>query len=163
MLDIRDAVYGADLVLAPSCSPQCVAALKSAYPTARIVVVELEDWDFKVNLPGPVKRVLNAGADAYLLADSLDQLAQQLRPRPKDSDHQDAEVYELVQSSTDDEILASIQDILERRETEAASATGNQRAPAPGRPPVTPAASSARPRKGTAGGGNSPPQGGRFL
>jgi hypothetical protein len=55
LLDIRQAVLGADLVLAPSCSPQCVAALKGAYPTARIVVVELEDWDFNVSLPWPVK------------------------------------------------------------------------------------------------------------
>ena len=122
LLDISQAVLGADLVLAPSCSPQCVAALKRAYPTARIVVVELEDWDFNVSLPGPVKRVLNAGADAYLLADSIEQLAQQLQPRPNRSADQDAKTNELVQPSVDDAIMASIRDVLERRATEPASA-----------------------------------------
>jgi DNA-binding NarL/FixJ family response regulator len=121
ILDIRDAVYGADLVLAPSCSPQCVAALRSAYPSARIVVVELEDWDFEVNLPGPVKRVLKAGADAYLLADSIEQLAQQLRPRserPADeaSKLSEARLNELAQSSVDTVIFASLRDVLERRQ-----------------------------------------------
>jgi hypothetical protein len=109
-------------VLAPSCSPQCVAALKRAYPTARIVVVELEDWDFNVSLPGPVKRVLNAGADAYLLADSIEQLAQQLQPRLNCSADQDAKPNELVRPSVDDAIMTSIRDVLERRETEPAPA-----------------------------------------
>jgi hypothetical protein len=121
LLDIRDAVFEADLVLAPSCSPQCVAALKGAYPTARLVVVELDDWDFKVRLPGPVKRVLNAGADAYLLADSIEQLAQQLQVRPNASPDQGAKPNELVQPSVDDVILAGIRDVLERRGVEPAS------------------------------------------
>jgi hypothetical protein len=137
ILDIRDAVYGADLVLAPSCSPQCIGALRSAYPTARIVVVELDDWDFKVSLPGPVKRVLKAGADAYLLADSIEQLAQQLRPRPEHSADQAAELNEarlneLAQSSVDTVIFASLRDVLERRKDSWGSATrANDRFPPP--------------------------------
>jgi hypothetical protein len=137
ILDIRDAVYGADLVLAPSCSPQCITALRSAYPTARIVVVELEDWDFKVNLPGPVKRVLNAGADAYLLADSIEQLAQQLRPRPGQSADEAAELNEarlteLAQSSVDTVIFASLRDVIGRRQgTSASTTTADDRLPPP--------------------------------
>jgi hypothetical protein len=137
ILDIRDAVYGADLVLAPSCSPQCVAALRSAYPAARIVVVELEDWDFKVNLPGPVKRALNAGADAYLLADSIEQLAQQLRPRsdqPADqaAELNEARLNELAQSSVDMVIFASLRDVLERRQHWSGPARGaDDRSPPP--------------------------------
>lgn len=137
ILDIRDAVFGADLVLAPSCSPQCVAALRSAYPTARIVVVELEDWDFKVSLPGPVKRALKAGADAYLLADSIEQLADQLTPRPDYAADQavelsEARLNELAQSSVDTVIFASLRDVLERREDRSGPVTGpNDRFPPP--------------------------------
>lgn len=85
VVDIRTTVERADLVLAPSCSPQTLAGLKDAYPDARVVVVEIEDWEFGVDLSGPVKRLLDAGADGYLTADSVDDLADQLSPsRPRD-------------------------------------------------------------------------------
>jgi hypothetical protein len=124
ILDIRDAVFGADLVLAPSCSPQCVAALKGAYPTARIVVVELEDWELNVNIPGPVKRILNAGADAYLLADSIEELAQQLGRQASPPANEDDKLNELSQSSVDDSILASVRDVIGRREGKSAWVAG---------------------------------------
>ena len=34
--------------------------------------MELDDWDFEISLPGPVKRILRSGADAYVLADSME-------------------------------------------------------------------------------------------
>ena len=80
VVDIRDAVEVADVVLTPACSPQTVAALKEAYPSAELVVVELEDWDRDIDLSGPVIRLRRAGADAYLAADSLEDLARQLQP-----------------------------------------------------------------------------------
>lgn len=113
--DIRDDVLTADLVITPSCSPQAVAALKRAYPVARLVVVELEDGEFDVRLPGPVKRLRNAGADAYLTADSLDDLAAQLRsarPAPPAADHAPDE---LPEASVDAAILTNVTELLHRR------------------------------------------------
>ncbi len=134
ILDIRDAVSAADMVLAPSCSPQCVSALKGAYPTARIVVVELDDWDFKVSLPGPVKRALNVGADAYLLADSIEELAQQLRRRHPHPFTEETAVNELLQPSVDDVILANIEAVLAQREKGSAPPAATKVAPRDGPP-----------------------------
>lgn len=78
--DIRTADDGADVVLSPSCSPGAIVLLRRQFPGARVCVVELEDLLFKVKLTGPVTRVLDAGADAYLIASSTADLAEQLRP-----------------------------------------------------------------------------------
>jgi hypothetical protein len=78
LVDIREPVAHADVLLVPSCSPQTVTKLKEAYPSARLIVVELEDWDEHIELGGPVTRLRKAGADAYVTADSLEDLAHQL-------------------------------------------------------------------------------------
>ena len=70
-----------DAVIAPVCSPQMIGRLKAMFPEARIIVVELEDWEFGVDAGGPVTRLRNAGADAYLAAGSLQSLADQLTSR----------------------------------------------------------------------------------
>ena len=115
--DIRDDVFDADLVLAPSCSPQVIGILKRAYPTARLVVVELEDWELDVRLGGPVKRLLNAGADAYLTADSIKDLADQLLRPANDLSHSKTSSLpkQLGKTSVDDQIMASVADLLRRR------------------------------------------------
>lgn len=74
VLDIRDDVDRADLVLAPSCSPQAIAALNRAFPDAELIVVELDDWELGVRLGGPVRRALDAGASAYHVARSTREL-----------------------------------------------------------------------------------------
>ena len=106
VVDIRDAVDVVDLVLAPSCSPQTIAALKDAYPSARVVVVEIEDWQFDIDLPGPVKRLLAAGADGYLTVDSLDELATHLGAAPEPAD--DASVRSLPSPSVDEVIMSAL-------------------------------------------------------
>jgi hypothetical protein len=113
--DIRDVVFEASLVLAPACSPQAIAKLKAAFPTARLVVVELEDWDFGISLPSPVKRLLNAGADAYVLADSIDDLAEQLLPTATRVEEKTQRVVELAQPSVDDMILTNLEAQLRAR------------------------------------------------
>jgi len=113
--DIRDDVLAADLVITPPCSPQAVAALKRAYPTARLVVAELEDEEFDVHLPGPVKRLRNAGADAYLTADSLDDLAAQLRSAQPAPPPEDRAPDELPESSVDAVIITNVNELLHRR------------------------------------------------
>lgn len=78
LVDVRDVVDGAAAVLAPSCSPQTLEALQRAYPSAKVVVVELLDDEHGIELGGPVTRSLNAGAEGYLTASSLADLARQL-------------------------------------------------------------------------------------
>lgn len=112
--DIRDDVLTADLVLAPSCSPQAVAALKRAFPTAHLVVVELKDLEWDVDLPGPIQRLLAAGADGYVAAGSIAELAEQLRLRatlPTVNDQPalvEANIFNAL-------ILASVEDLSRRR------------------------------------------------
>ena len=78
VIDVRDPERAADVVLSPSASPQLVGMLQRTYPGARIVVVELDDAEFDIDVAGPVRRLLRGGADAYLVADSLADLAAQL-------------------------------------------------------------------------------------
>lgn len=109
VLDVREPCEHPDLVLAPACSPQLIAALGHMYNGAQVVVVELDDWEFDIDLPGPVKRILQAGADAYVLADSLDDLAHKIATRA-DGDHHEiaqATARELSASATIDDLIAA--------------------------------------------------------
>jgi hypothetical protein len=95
-------------VLTPSCSPQLIGALKRKYNGARVVIVELDDWDLDIELRGPVKRLLRAGADAYVLADSLEELANKIgsgRAQPTESELSTA--GELTAGTTVDELIAA--------------------------------------------------------
>lgn len=83
LVDIRVPVEGAAVVLSPPCSPQTIARLKSAHPGARLIVVELEDDEMDIDLAGPVTRSRRAGADGYLAASSIDDLAWQLTTRDR--------------------------------------------------------------------------------
>ena len=113
VVDIRQPVERADVVIAPSCSPQSVAALQRAYEGARVVIVELDDWEFDITLSGPVKRVLRAGAASYLLADSIDELAAKLKggastaAEDQGDDIGSAEVHELPSGASVDDIIAA--------------------------------------------------------
>lgn len=109
VIDIRDPFDRVDLVLTPSCSPQLIGALKRKYDGARVMIVELDDWEFDIALPGPVKRLLKSGADGYLLADSIDELAQKIAPRHGQAALGAAleDVHELPQASTVDDVIAA--------------------------------------------------------
>ncbi len=119
VVDIRRTVVEADLVLAPSCSPRTIAALKRAFPTALIVVAELEDDELGVDLPGPVKRLFRAGIDGYITADSLADLAEQLAPGSagNDPDTANATVHELGEQTVDGVVMRSLTEQLRLRET----------------------------------------------
>jgi hypothetical protein len=132
LVDIREPVASADIVLVPSASPQTISALKDAYPTARLIVVELEDWELDIDLGGPVTRLRNAGADAYLTADSLEDLAHQLtstepsEPRP----FIEASVAPVLAAATvDDIVLARLSELMERRRAEIAVANSTDAGP----------------------------------
>ena len=119
LVDIREPVATADVLLVPSCSPQTVTKLKEAYPSARLIVVELEDWDRDIEFGGPVTRLRQAGADAYVTADSLEDLAHQLtatestEPRPLLDPAPLA--HELEGATIDDLILERLEELRRQR------------------------------------------------
>ena len=73
--DIRDAGNTADVVLVPPVSGQLVGRLRNEFPGAKILVTELSDEEFALDLPGPVSRLMQSGVDGYFVAPNLDQLA----------------------------------------------------------------------------------------
>ncbi|WP_049569961.1 response regulator transcription factor [Nonomuraea sp. SBT364] len=78
VLDMHAAPATADVLLIPPGSPQLIGALRSMFPQARVVVTEIEDHELGVQYHGPVRRLLDAGADAYLPPATLPHLARQL-------------------------------------------------------------------------------------
>ncbi|MFF3665859.1 hypothetical protein [Microtetraspora malaysiensis] len=78
VLDMHAAPATTDVLLVPPGSPQLIAALRSMFPKARVVVTEIEDHELGVQYHGPVRRLLDAGADAYLPPATLPLLARQL-------------------------------------------------------------------------------------
>ncbi|WP_206067282.1 hypothetical protein [Nonomuraea composti] len=78
VLDMHAAPTTADVLLVPPGSPQLIGALRAMFPKARVVITEIEDHELGVQYHGPVRRLLDAGADAYLPPASLPRLARQL-------------------------------------------------------------------------------------
>ncbi|WP_326769277.1 hypothetical protein OG978_36235 [Streptomyces sp. NBC_01591] len=91
VLDMHAAPVSADVLLVPPVSPQLIGSLRSAFPRARVVVAEIEDDELGVSYQGPVRRLLDAGAEAYLPPATVPHLAKQLnqtltrRSHPLDS------------------------------------------------------------------------------
>ncbi|QFZ20943.1 hypothetical protein [Saccharothrix syringae] len=78
VLDLHAAPSTADVLLVPPSSPQLIGGLRSMFPNARVVVTEVEDNGLGVSHPGPVRRLLDAGADSYLASTTIPRLAEQL-------------------------------------------------------------------------------------
>lgn len=78
VLDMHAAPVTTDVLLVPPGSPQLIGALRSKFPKARVIVTEIEDPELGVQYHGPVRRLLDAGADAYLPPATLPLLARQL-------------------------------------------------------------------------------------
>lgn len=78
VLDMHAAPATTDVLLVPPVTPQLIARLRSEFPKARVIVTEIEDHELGVQYHGPVRRLLDAGADAYLPPASLPLLARQL-------------------------------------------------------------------------------------
>lgn len=66
VLDLLQAPPTADVLLTHPVSPQLLGALRGQFPNARIIVTEIDDPELGVSQPGPVSRLLDAGACAYL-------------------------------------------------------------------------------------------------
>ncbi|MFE9748854.1 hypothetical protein ACFYOT_28445 [Saccharothrix saharensis] len=78
VLDMHAAPTTADVVLVPPGSPQLIGALRSLYPRARVVIAEIEDRELGISYRGPVRRMLEAGAETYLMSSTIPVLARQL-------------------------------------------------------------------------------------
>lgn len=78
VLDLHAAPTTADVLLVPPSSPQLIGQLTAMFPRARVIVTEVEDDGFGVGYPGPVRRMLDAGADSYLASTTIPRLARQL-------------------------------------------------------------------------------------
>jgi len=66
VLDLHQAPESTDVLLVNPVSPQLLEVLRARFPRARVVVTEIEDEVFGVHHPGPVGRMLDAGASAHL-------------------------------------------------------------------------------------------------
>ena len=79
VVDIRAVGATADIVLSPSASPQAIGNLRRLFTDAKVLVVELDDLLLGVKIQGPVSRIMDAGADAYVVASSTVELAGAIR------------------------------------------------------------------------------------
>jgi DNA-binding NarL/FixJ family response regulator len=75
LVDIKLSEGDEDIVLVASSSRQLTGKLRAAFPDAALLVVEMEDIARGVELGGQVLRTLDAGADGYFVARSVDELA----------------------------------------------------------------------------------------
>ena len=76
MLDLNEAPDSAEVVLIPAVSPTLVGMLRSRFRSARILVTEIEDEELGAHYTGPVTRILDAGATAYLPPRSISGIAE---------------------------------------------------------------------------------------
>ena len=87
VLDLHEAPSSADVLLVPPISPQLVGALRGQFPAARLLVTEIEDEELGVHYAGPVTRMLDAGATAYLPPRPLPETASAVHSHLTRSDH----------------------------------------------------------------------------
>ncbi len=66
VLDFHDAPASTDVLLVNPVSPQLLGRLRDRYPRARVIVTEIDDEELGATHAGPVSRLLDAGATAYL-------------------------------------------------------------------------------------------------
>lgn len=78
VLDMWDAPKTADVLLIPAISLKLLGSLRGMFPSARVVIAELDDPELGISYPSPVRRLLDAGADLYLATTTVPSLARQL-------------------------------------------------------------------------------------
>lgn len=79
VLDFHDAPDTADVVLTCAHSPQLTHRWTLLFPHAQIIVTEILDPRFGLDISGPVGRLLDAGAHAYLPPRPLELVAESVQ------------------------------------------------------------------------------------
>ena len=79
VLDFHDAPDTADVVLTCAHSPQLTHRWTLLFPKAQIIVTEIDDPELGLDIAGPVGRLLDAGAHAYLPPRPLQQVAENVQ------------------------------------------------------------------------------------
>jgi hypothetical protein len=79
VLDLHDAPDTADVVLTSAHSPQLTHRWTLLFPNAQITVTEIYDPELGLDISGPVGRLLDAGAHAYLPPRPLEQVAENVQ------------------------------------------------------------------------------------
>ena len=75
VVDMHEAPETTDVLLTHPVSTQLLGLLKRQFPQARVVIAEIEDEELGVSYRGPVSRLLDAGASAYLPPRPIAELA----------------------------------------------------------------------------------------
>lgn len=75
VVDIHEAPASTDVLLTHPVSPQLLGILRQQFPNARVLITEIEDEELGVRYSGPVSRLLDAGASAYLPPRPIAELA----------------------------------------------------------------------------------------
>ena len=66
VLDMHGAPASTDVLLVNAVSPHLLSRLQDRFPRARVIVTEIDDDELGAHYSGPVSRLLDAGAAAYL-------------------------------------------------------------------------------------------------
>lgn len=75
VVDFSKAPPSAEVLLVHPVSPQLLGMLRHQFPHAKVVITEIEDEELGVNYSGPVGRLLDSGASAYLPPRPIAELA----------------------------------------------------------------------------------------
>ena len=75
VVDIHEAPASTDVLLTHPVSPQLLGLLRQQFPNARVLITEIEDEELDIRYSGPVSRLLDAGASAYLPPRPIAELA----------------------------------------------------------------------------------------
>ncbi|NHN54745.1 hypothetical protein G9U51_02975 [Calidifontibacter sp. DB0510] len=75
VLDLQEAPRSTDVLLISPVSPQLLGTLRAQFPDARVIITEIEDEELGVRYGGPVSRLLDAGASAYVPPRSISAIA----------------------------------------------------------------------------------------
>jgi antitoxin (DNA-binding transcriptional repressor) of toxin-antitoxin stability system len=78
VLDMHSAPSTADVLLVPPLSLQLLGSLREMFPSARVVLAELDDPELGVSYGGPVRRMIDSGVELYLTSTTVPHLARQL-------------------------------------------------------------------------------------
>ncbi|KNX39122.1 hypothetical protein VV01_02150 [Luteipulveratus halotolerans] len=76
VVDYGSAPETADIVLTNPVSPQLIGLLAGQFPDAQVIVTEILDAELGIDVNGPVGRLIDAGARAYLPPRPVEQVAE---------------------------------------------------------------------------------------